>query len=331
LTVVWCGIAACGRSALDEPLAVSGAAGAEPLTGSAGATTGAAGATTGAAGSGDTTGAANATGAAGEAVEPTCTPNDAECVDAMTGHVCLTNGTWGGTFTCPNGCANGVCRECVPGSAMCMSATTISVCLAAGIWGTPTMCSGLCSNGACVDVMNPKTVFVTSKTFAGGELGGLTGADATCALAANGAGLMGTYLAWLSDSLDSPSSRFTRNGGPYRLVGGSVVANDWAGLTSGQLLHAIDVTEIGSPAPTGTSSCAGSTAPVWSDTSPGGTLNVTGDDCGDWRDVTAISGQWGDADDSDGRWTEACGVDGDLLATPTPVCGTPAAIYCVEQ
>lgn len=56
-------------------------------------------------------------------------------------------------------------------------------------------------------ICSNKTVFVTSQTYTG-NLGGLAGADAQCNLLAKAAGLEGSYLAWLSDATESPSTRF---------------------------------------------------------------------------------------------------------------------------
>jgi Collagenase NC10 and Endostatin len=169
----------------------------------------------------------------------------------------------------------------------------------------------------------PKTVFLTSTTYKGGALGGLDGADAKCQARAVAAGLAGTYRAWLSDSTGSPSSRFTRHGAPYALVNGSVVANDWAGLTSGSLRHAINVTELGGPPPTSTTVCGGSY--VWTDTDASGQLELS-ETCGDWSDVNGDGTRWGLAT-SQVVWTSSCtaalaGMGG---------CGTLAPLYCFQQ
>jgi hypothetical protein len=43
----------------------------------------------------------------------------------------------------------------------------------------------------------------------------------------------------------SPSVRFTRSAVPYRLIDGTLIANDWADLTDGTIAHDLDLTEIG--------------------------------------------------------------------------------------
>ena len=110
----------------------------------------------------------------------------------------------------------------------------------------------------------------------------MAGADDKCQQLAGSVNppLPGTYPAWLSDSTASPSTRFrctqascSTHG--YVLVNGTVVANDWADLTtcsgSGRmgdgatdcLDHAINVTEQGAG--------IGSQNNVWTHTTTAGT------------------------------------------------------------
>lgn len=128
-------------------------------------------------------------------------------------------------------------------------------------------CSGgkVCAGGTCVPLRcgngGPCTLFVTNQRFDGSRLGGLDGADALCATAASEAGLSGTFMAWLSSSESSPTTRFTKvaKAGPYRLVrsdgdGANLPPNVAASFTdlvecnlpgSDCLQHAIDRTERG--------------------------------------------------------------------------------------
>ncbi len=83
-----------------------------------------------------------------------------------------------------------------------------------------------------------------------GNLGGLTGADAICQAEADGPASIvpsGTYLAWLSDGTDSPDTRFTKSSHPYLLPDGAKIAEDFTDLTSGSILHAIDIDPTGRP------------------------------------------------------------------------------------
>ena len=110
-----------------------------------------------------------------------------------------------------------------------------------------------------------------------GVLGGLTGGDAVCDADAIANGLpAGTYLAWLSDGTDSPSTRFDQNAGPYELPGGTAIAANWADLTDGALFAPIDqladgVTTLNSW--------------VFTGTNPDGTsvsASADGDNCDGW-------------------------------------------------
>ena len=154
-----------------------------------------------------------------------------------------------------------------------------------------------------------KRVFVTSTTTKGG-LGGTTGADAICAGRATAAGLAGTFKAWLSVTGDGPATRFTQSAVPYRLVDGTLVANDWTDLTDGTLAHAIDVDESGTHV----------AADVWTGTgAAGGPLALN---CTDFTDSTAGSiGTCGNTASTSSGWTQSS----------TPGCGLALRLYCFEQ
>src|SRR4051794_29230703 len=84
--------------------------------------------------------------------------------------------------------------------------------LAVGAAGLPLAASPACGGGTC-------TVFLYT-TLLSGDFGGLANADGICQVAADDAGLGGTYKAWLSDNTASPSTRFTRAAQPYVLPNG---------------------------------------------------------------------------------------------------------------
>ncbi len=126
----------------------------------------------------------------------------------------------------------------------------MQTCNSDGSFSDDIACPNTCKADKCTS--NPGKVFVTSTTYKAGDLGGLTGADAKCQARAMAAGLTGTFRAWLSDANGQPATRFSKERGPYLLVTGSIVANNWTGLTSGTLRHAINVTELGTPAPPAT-------------------------------------------------------------------------------
>jgi hypothetical protein len=134
----------------------------------------------------------------------------------------------------------------------------------------------VCAPGMC------KRVFLTSAVPApSGKLGGLAGADAFCLSTATMAKLGGTWKAWLSDTSGSPSTRFTQATVPYRLLDGSTIASNWTSLTSGTLMHVINVYEDGTPV------AAGVTHEVWTGTTPTGTYS--GNACANWTNDTAMA------------------------------------------
>jgi cysteine-rich repeat protein len=172
-----------------------------------------------------------------------------------------------------------------------------------------------CTND-CISLS--KRVFVSSEMY-NGNLGGLAGADAKCQTLADAANLPGTYMAWISTNQGSPSTRFTQSITSYTLVDGTQVAANWNSLIDGSLDAAINMTELGGPAPIGDTSCAGGGfATVWTATNTNGTLS--GNACTNFSD-TAGQGLWGDADQT-GSWTSWCSGG---------ICTWISPIYCFQQ
>ena len=134
----------------------------------------------------------------------------------------------------------------------------------------------------------PKTVFITNATYSS-NLGGYGGADANCAAAASAASLTGTFLAWISDGSVTPASRVAQSSIPYALVNGTIVANNWTGLISGNLRHAINLTETGVAPP---AAQVGGVCDVWTGTSTGG--NAQNGSCSSWSS-TSSTGSAGNA------------------------------------
>ena len=176
--------------------------------------------------------------------------------------------------------------------------------------GCPVVCG---AQSACVvGVCSPaRRVFVSSKGFTG-NLGGAAGADATCQTLATAASLGGTWMAWISDSTSSPSTRFTKSTDPYRLIDGTLVASNWTSLTSSSLTHAIDHDEHLSVV---------SNSEVWTATSTSGALYSAG--CSGFTAATSSS-------------TVEVGISGKTDLTWTNVysqfCNrTDPRLYCFEQ
>lgn len=170
---------------------------------------------------------------------------------------------------------------------------------------------------------SPKTVFITSEHYTG-NIGGVSGGDAICLSLARAAGLTGMYKAWLSvgSAASSPSTRFTRSKGPYKLLDGRVVANDWNSLVSGRLLTAINITEKGTIAHDDTGKDR-----VWSGTAITGQYYTLGEYCSGWVSDQAPTpsadhyGSTGKYPSTGHDWT---------AAGPLP-CNNKFRIYCFEQ
>lgn len=197
--------------------------------------------------------------------------------------------------------------------------------------GTPCASADICENGTCVAFRcgngGPCTVFMTIAGRAGSAIGGLAGGDAFCQSTAQGAGLSGTFKAWLSAGNSTPANRFTNlaNAGPYQLVpnqffdGGNpppTVAADFADLTScnpgggGTCLQgAINRTEDGV--------VQGGQPLIWTGTLQTGA--IAADTCAGW--TGAGNGLAGIATADDSEWTSALPVD----------CQSLLPLYCFEQ
>jgi hypothetical protein len=100
---------------------------------------------------------------------------------------------------------------------------------------------GAASASALVD-RSADRVFVTSGSWSG-DLGGLAGADALCQSAADDAGLGGAWVAFLSASGATATSRI--GAGPYERLDGVTIAVDKASLLDGSLDAPLNVTELG--------------------------------------------------------------------------------------
>lgn len=157
-------------------------------------------------------------------------------------------------------------------------------------------------------------MFITATAYQG-NLGGLTGADAKCQAAADAADLPGTYKAWLADTTGTPSTRFYQSPGPYRLVNGTTIANNWADLTDGALLAPINLTETNTP----------NDYRAWTNATPNGALTISASDfsCTNWSTI-AGAGQYGSATQTDGRWTEWPNLQ-------TQACIDSVPLYCFQQ
>ncbi len=169
-------------------------------------------------------------------------------------------------------------------------------------------------------VSSSKRVFVTSTTY-NGNLGGLSGADAKCQTAANSVNLGGTWKAWLSDSTTSAGSRLTHSSVPYKLINGTIIVNNWDGLTSssqqtlGNLLAPLNINEKGTYNPLG---YFGNSS--WTGTLPGG--GILTPNCSNWTSsANTLTGYAGNPDSVH-----------DWSISSTVTCASSAvSLYCFEQ
>ena len=164
------------------------------------------------------------------------------------------------------------------------------------------------SNGCETEV--PRRAFVTSETY-NGNLGGVAGADAKCQGLAQGAGLGGTWRAWLSDDSATPASRFMQTATEIHRLDGNPIANDWADLTDGTLLNALTITEkLGS---------VGASI-VWTNTVGDGTMPGT-EYCANWSSASGLEqGLSGSSGATDETWTNAS----------LGPCNSKRRLYCFE-
>lgn len=161
-----------------------------------------------------------------------------------------------------------------------------------------------------------KRVFVTSQTYSALNVGGIAGADAKCNSLATAAGLTGTYMAWLSDSTNNPSGRFTQATVPYRMVNGARLADNWSDLTSGEGLQTgVVLNESGA--------VIGSSQPrIWSNTYYYGSAVSTTNHCNNWTSNAAAIGTYGRVGAVNTKWS----------SDTTPLgCNQMYRLLCFEQ
>jgi len=195
---------------------------------------------------------------------------------------------------------------------------------------------------------NGKIVFVSSQVYdgnfgAGQRILGHPEADSRCQALAEGAGLSGTFKAWISGRVDTGSGplphgavdRFTQATVPYELVSGTKVADDWADLTDGTLDHAIDLDENGS--------AVGNETRVWTNTRTDGRAWDNSTQCAQGPNVD-VSGIWtwscgapswtaGDCQFQSGKYGQANSTSSSWTGTSSSNinCGNQFHLYCFEQ
>jgi hypothetical protein len=166
-----------------------------------------------------------------------------------------------------------------------------------------------CADGSC---LLGKRAFVSS-SVQNGNLGGLVGADALCQNLAATAGLSGQFRAYMSDSTINAAARLTQAAIPYRLVTGTIVADNWADLTDGSLDTNLSLTEQGNT--------VSNNVFTWTGTNENGTLStLSTNNCLDWQSAdNANSGVSGFI--TNAAWA-AFGVG---------ACNGQRRLYCLQQ
>lgn len=159
-----------------------------------------------------------------------------------------------------------------------------------------------------------KRIFITQKKFRGDLMngGGVTGADAACTAAAQGAQLGGTFKAWISTSTQNAIDRIV-DVGPWQDLSGATLFADREGLKTSPKVG-IRLDERGQFLPSDR---------VWTGTQYGGTFDSLNGACKDWTsgsmsDLAKI-GQVGRSDGA--AWT----------AFSATTCDQEGHLLCIEQ
>jgi hypothetical protein len=148
---------------------------------------------------------------------------------------------------------------------------------------------------------------------------GLSGADGLCAEAASKAGLPGTFLAYLSDSSTSVSSRFSGVSGVVR-PDFQPIRQQAVGLAKDPMYFPPLLTETGAAL----TSATNISLDVWTGSEVNG-LPATGR-CTEWTKDTGV-GRIGRADQTNGSYVSAGAQGGSPIDR---ACNRPAHLYCLQ-
>lgn len=158
-----------------------------------------------------------------------------------------------------------------------------------------------------------KRVFITRQRF-NGDLGGLTGGDTKCSDAATGAGLNGTWKAWLSTTTVNAIDRLVEVGAWVDLQGAAAFASKNA-ITNGPS-SGLWYDERGSGL---------SSDNIWTGTNSSGTYQwgvIMAPPCDEWTSASMQSGaRIGQVGRSGSEWTSYSGT----------TCDQTAHLLCFEQ
>ena len=232
------------------------------------------------------------------------------CTASGTFDACVCSGGAGGGGGTACNASN--CSGCCDSSGSCQSGTAASACGIGAATCAACTSAQACASGSCV-ANSGKRIFVTATSYTG-NLGGLAGADSKCNSSAQGAGVTGTWKAWLSDDGTANAIDRIADVGPWFLVGTTTKAfNNKANLTSVPL-HAIDRNEQGALVD------STNNIPVWTGTASGGTR--TTNTCFGWTTATIATSQGS---------TGYVQVAASWTAASISNCSASNRIYCIEQ
>jgi len=266
----------------------------------------------------------------GDGCTSTCTL--ARCGDGIVqeGEEC-DDGNDVNTDACTEGCIYPRCgdgyvwegvEECEDGN-MDNSDACLTVCIKA-VCGDGVIREGVeeCDDGNLIhddgcnsECFEDRIVFITKETSGTPGFNGVDGAYLKCIVEAGKYGHPHPtrFRAWISDGVESPSTRFDHSKGRYVLSTGEVIAENWEDLTDGELLHPINRTLDGT---------LKHERAVWSATRPDGTPYPDGH-CEGWTLDGDEEARIGASDLVDDGWASYIGK---LPAD----CGGGRYFYCFE-
>lgn len=174
-----------------------------------------------------------------------------------------------------------------------------------------------------------RVAFVTDAEFPG-ALGGLALADATCSAAAADAGLdnSGSFKAWLSDGVATPTTRLKQAvvdaGYPYVRLDGQLLADDLADLIAHGPKVPLDVTETGVTLPLQEF--------AWTNIGGDGEPFSAVNHCKEWTSQALVaSARVGKVSPASAAELPAWKAARRWTSDTAQTCITPAHLYCLED
>lgn len=162
----------------------------------------------------------------------------------------------------------------------------------------------------------PNLVFVTSQKVVPGSLGSVDAADTLCTSLAGAAGHPGHYVAWLSSSTASATSRIGATARGWVRQDGKPFADTLVDIVQGKVWYPLRLTEAGDDV---ASSGVASDLVVATGTDAGGASSTY--TCSDYTDSSTTAALTaGLADNAPYGWTSLMGS----------VCSDPARLYCFQ-